>query len=446
MVTAMKAPHIKYLISALCLLLAGCSDSGQAADGGPAHDGKAKVDKQRFPDAGKLDCKQALKVPTGRLWPVPGEVFYMQVGLEGVSLGEAAVIVGPRGELVLVDVGNDSHDDDVRRAVASLTFNMAKNPGFPKLANDRVDHVILTHYHSDHADGIADMFKHTSVAGKVIHRGFYDVGGAGSNTVGKVCQALAGKKQSLPLCTGSTPAPCSGNWSGTYPASGCPGLDAGDLLKAGDKGRSYLALSGGARINIVAANGRIGQQSYEADVKSIKKDSNGENARSVVALLRHGPFRLLVDGDLTGGGIKTADMEGFYASKLGPFLDNKGVDVLHAAHHGRQTSSSTSWADRLLPIDGRDRTVVMGVSPGHGGSPQAAALNTLLEGQRLAQGRGWTTLVAAAGASHPQLISAKGGHVLVRTMHRGQAYAVQAVDTAGNPISTRVHRSVGVCP
>jgi beta-lactamase superfamily II metal-dependent hydrolase len=80
-------------------------------------------------------------------------------------------------------------------------------------------------------------------------------------------------------------------------------------------------------------------------------DSNGENARSVTAVLAHGSFRMILAGDLTGGGSDTDDVEAFYLPRLPRVsdLDARGVDVLHASHHGRNTSSSAAWIDALLP-------------------------------------------------------------------------------------------------
>ena len=438
--------HLLVLLA--CLLVSACNGDTPGADGGSTGDAPKSADTWRPPDVGQVDCKQNLPVPGQRIWPEPGEVFYMQIGLIGSSMGESAIIVGPQGRMVLVDAGNDSHDNDVRRAITSLQFNMNKTKGFPKIPKDRVDHVILTHFHSDHSDGIEDLLRNVSVAGRVVHRGFFDVGATNTVTVDKVCGTL-GKTKGLgfALCAG-TPAPCGGNWSGTYPATGCPGLQQGDILDPKDSGPAYIKLWGETRLHLVAANGHAGNgDSYEDKVKKIGSQSNDENARSIVGVLRHGKFRLLINGDLTGGGIGTNDLESFYATRLGPQVDQLGVDVLHAAHHARKTSTRQQWANRVLPKDGRDRNVVMGISPAHTGSPHQSVIDVIFDGNRLGEGLGWATLITPSGSHHNKLVNAKEeGFILVRTLKGGQGYVVQAVDTKDNVIKTRAYYSVRACP
>ena len=93
-----RAVSIKLLILALWLVAAGCNGDS-TADGGTAGDGPKKTaDTWRPPDVGKVDCKQKLPVPNKRIWPVPGEVFYMQIGLIGKAMAESAIIVGPPGQ------------------------------------------------------------------------------------------------------------------------------------------------------------------------------------------------------------------------------------------------------------------------------------------------------------------------------------------------------------
>ena len=53
--------------------------------------------------------------------------------------------------------------------------------------------------------------------------------------------------------------------------------------------------------------------------------------------------------------------------------------------------------------------------------------------------------MAAGGATAPELVSAGGGRVLVATRDHGAAYVIQAVDSAGAVIDSRVYRTVGAC-
>jgi len=424
-------------LAALALVTAGCPT--------PPHDLGACP---TCPAAPPVDaaCADALALPAERLWPAPGELFYMQLGLPGLSLGEAALVVGPDGTTALVDVGNDSHDDNVAAWLADVVRRMNAS-GFPQRDPASVDHVVLTHFHADHADGLRQLLARVRLRGRVIHRGFVDLGAANAGTVRAVCESVPAGA-SVPLCAAAAPAPCDpAGWRGAHPATGCPGLRGGDLLAGDATGTGYLRL-GEARMEFLAADGRIGGDSYESAVGPMRADDNGENARSLVGLLRHGPFRMLFAGDLTGGGSDTDPVEGFYASRLGAVsdLDARGVDVLHVGHHGRNTSSSPAWLDRLLPIDGRDRTAVFGISRAHAGSPHASVLDALFARGRLGGGAGWTTRVASFGETDARLHDADDGAVIVRTLDGGRAYAVQVVDADGRPRVTRRYHAVRACP
>ena len=447
--------HSLLLPAAFTFILAAslwaCSDDMVTHDGsGPG--GDAAADLTTKPDlradVGPINCAQAPTAPKTRLQPVPGEVLYVQIGLTDSSMGESAVIVGPGGKIVLVDVGNDSHDDDVRGMVNELTAQINGKGGFSKRAKDTVDHILLTHFHSDHADGMEDLLQDVTVSGKVLHRGYFDMSAAGQATVVKVCTALGGAKaaKEVALCDGPQKAPCGGPWHGDYSSTGCPGLLAGDLTQKGGTGGAFLPMGGGARLNILAINGIIGQQSYEKQVKKIKSSSNGENARSMVGMLRHGNFSLLFGGDLTGGGLSSNDLEGFYVTRMGSHVGPLGLDVLQANHHGSKTSSSKPWVANLLPTDGRSRNAVLGVSNGHGGFPPRETLDALLDNNRLREGRAWTTNVAPGGSSHSKLVTATGGHVLVGTLKGGRGYVVQAVDQQGVIQDSRAFWSVKTCP
>lgn len=378
------------------------------------------------PDGGDAGpCAPPPAPPTTVLKPVPGELFYAQLALGGFSIGESAILVGPDGTVVVVDVGNDSHADDVAKGLTDVT------------GKARANHIVITHFHSDHGDGLSNLLGRITLEGKIVHRGFTDfTKAANDSTIASLCNALATRPGvGVGLCAAATTPPCApGSWTGSYPATACPGLASADL-----------ALGSGATFDFVAANGFIGKDRYDTAVGPfLTSDSNGENARSVLSLVRHGAFQMLLAGDLTGGGSVTDDVESFFASRLP--VDARGVDVLHASHHGRNTSSNATWVDKLLPSDKRSRNAVMGVSTAHVGSPHAEVLTHLLSGGRLGAGNAWTTRVAATGATAAGLIDAGGGRILVATLEGGAAYAVQALKADGSIVTTKTFRSVHACP
>jgi beta-lactamase superfamily II metal-dependent hydrolase len=430
------------------------ADDG-AADGPSADaDADADTDPERDADQGAPSCGEPPTPPAGRLWPVAGELYYEQLGLGGFKLGEAALVVGADGTLVLIDVGNDRHADDVRAALNRLVVRMSADGGFPPRALDSADHAVITHFHADHCDGLAPLLEDVVLSGRVIHRGFYDLtAAANAAAAGELCAALDARPGlERPLCAGAARAPCEpGSWTSTYPSTGCPGLDAGDLRTESGEGPAFVPLGAGGRLRVVGINGEMAGERYADRVGPIDPDdSNGENARSLVGLLEHGPFRLLVTGDLTGGGSDTPDMEGFYLPRWVDAIgaeggDEGGIDVLHAGHHGRNTSSSQPWVEHLLPVDGASRNVVMGISTAHVNSPHGEVLERLASDDRLGEGRLWTTRVAPLGDRHPLLVDAGGGSIVVRTVEGGRAYFVQAVTTRGEALETLAFWSVASC-
>src|SRR5688572_8500210 len=76
---------------------AGRSDAGR--DAGRARDSGTRRDAGR--DASTCVAPTA---PTEVLSPRAGELFYAQIGLGGLGLGESALVVGPDGTRVLIDV------------------------------------------------------------------------------------------------------------------------------------------------------------------------------------------------------------------------------------------------------------------------------------------------------------------------------------------------------
>jgi len=217
---------------------------------------------------------------------------------------------------------------------------------------------------------------------------------------------------------------------------------------AGDSGPTYLKLGAGARVHFIGVDATMNGDRYEDLIGPLyTDDSNGENARSIVGLLSHGDFRLIFAGDLTGGPSDTDAVEPFFAERIGfvSDIDELGVDVLHANHHGRNTSSTPPWVDRLLPNDGLNRNTVMGISWASLTSPHIEALAVLLDNNRLSEGWGWTPLVGTLGASQSKLINAQGGHIIITTINGGAAYQVQAIGPTGTILAAGAYHSVRVC-
>lgn len=424
--------------------LDGGGVDGGGVDGGPADAGPA--------DAGPLDggrdAGQALfdagPAPVGELHPELGELTLIQLDLPpGVLLrtGEAAIVVGPDGTLALIDVGAASHADELVDAVRELNTRwLTPARGYRARTPLEVEWVVLTHFHGDHIGAFERLSSGTDalrITRGVVHRGFVDVGaGLNAGDYQALCTALRGPLAALdrPLCASSSPAPCDpATFRGSSPASGCTGLFKGDLSDPGDDGQgapTFLPLGGGARLTLLGADGFAsdGVQAVAAPAFGVD-ENNEENARSVAGLVSHGAFCFLFAGDLSGSGqAGEPDLESHLVAQAAPLLGPLGVDVVHANHHARRTSSNARFVSATAPADGRIRHVVAGINAAYANSPHPEVLAAWEQGGRLAQGAFVATRKAPAGSSSPRFIEA-GGNVVVRTLQGGRGYRLQAPAT-----------------
>ncbi len=303
--------------------------------------------------------------------PGPGRTGVLtieQLDLCGLSLGEAAVVVGPDGTSVLIDVGNDGHADTVREAVLRLTGEAA------------VDWVILTHFHADHIGGFEGLG--LTVRRGVISRGWVDLEHANLDELDALRAAL---EPSLhrPLCAATT----------------CPGVG------------TRLELGQGAVLELDLANG------YAAPTTRLLDPGEEENARSLAGTIAWGDFRYRFSGDLTGGGKDTPDLEG----ALVGFGAVQPADVVHLNHHGIRSSSSRRWLEALMPADGRPRHAIVGANGLYLAAPHQDVLDAVVP--RLGGGRVWVTEDGRLAGASPALCVA-GGPVTVRV--EPERYTVEA--------------------
>jgi beta-lactamase superfamily II metal-dependent hydrolase len=244
----------------------------------------------------------------------PLKVFFIDV--EG---GQSSLFVTPSGESLLIDTGwpgNDNRDAD-------RILKAAHQAGISKL-----DYVLLTHYHVDHAGGIPQLVAKIPVGTFIDHgpnreldHGITEKDYADYQTVlatGKYKHLVAHPGDHLPI----------------------QGLDA--TVISADGNLIAAPLPGAGQPNLFCAK------------TELRPDDQTENSRSLGIEITFGKLKILDLGDLTW------DKERLLMcpiNKLGH------VDILIVSHHGWYQSSSPALVNAITP-----RVAIMDNGEKKGGS------------------------------------------------------------------------------
>ena len=262
-----------------------------------------------------------LTLPSAEL-PAPGEPARkpLEVYFIDVEGGQATLFVTPQKESLLIDTGwpgNNGRDAD--RIVAAA-----------KLAGvSRIDYVLLTHYHMDHAGGVPQLLEKIPVGTFIDH---------GPNR-------QPDEKQTADV------------WEGY------------EKILAGKKVKRIIAKVGdslplnGIRSQVVSSDGEVMATAYQragdenpACATTEKRPADRtENARSLGTMIIFGKARILDLGDLTWD--KELELV-CPVNKLGH------VDVFIVSHHGWSQSDSPALLAAITP-----RLSIMDNGETKGGSP-----------------------------------------------------------------------------
>ena len=245
------------------------------------------------------------------------EIYFVDV--EG---GQATLFVTPEGQSLLIDTGWPGHGGrDADRIVAA-----AKKGGLSK-----IDFVLLTHYHVDHAGGVPQLFAKIPVGAFIDHGANREPGNRETVQSWEAYQKLVSSQHVTRI-----------------------------IAKVGDS----LPIEG-LRAKIVSSDGALlqkplpgaGAQNAACLTTDNRPADQTENARSLGTIITFGKVRILDLGDLT----RDKEVELVCPiNKLGP------VDIFIVSHHGWLESNSPALLTAISP-----RIAIMDNGADKGGSPSS---------------------------------------------------------------------------
>jgi competence protein ComEC len=261
-------------------------------------------------------CTLLLAVTAGLRAQRPNHLLIYSIDVEG---GQSTLLVAPSGGSLLVDTGWPGNDGrDAKRIQAAMQDAGIK----------RIDHLLLTHYHVDHAGGVPELVKRVNV-GEFLDHGPNREDSAGTQKVYEAyLQAIAGHPHRV--------------------------VHPGDTIDVA--GLSIVVLTADGE-HIASVPGiKPTPNPYCAGEKQWPDDPT-ENARSAGILVTFGKFKFLDLGDLTGKK---------EVALVCPNNPIGTVDLYLVTHHGMNLSNSRAIVDAVHP-----RVAIMNNGAHKAGMPEA---------------------------------------------------------------------------
>src|SRR5580698_537636 len=252
-------------------------------------------------------------VPPGK----PLEIYFVDV--EG---GQSTLFVTPEGQSLLIDTGwpgNAGRDAD--RIVAAT-----KKAGLSK-----IDFVLLTHYHIDHAGGVPQLFAKIPVGTFIDHGPNRELDNRETEQSWEAYQKLVSTQKAKRIIA-----------------------KVGDILPIAGLHAEVVSSDGALLENPLPHAGTANAACSSTEKKPADQT---ENARSLGTIFTFGKIRILDLGDLTWD--KELELV-CPINKLGP------IDIFIVSHHGWLQSNSPALLAAVSP-----RIAIMDNGADKGGSPSS---------------------------------------------------------------------------
>jgi competence protein ComEC len=239
-------------------------------------------------------------------WAQAQQQGKLRVWFIDVEGGQSTLFVAPDGESLLIDTGwPDNGDRDADRIVAA-----ARQAGI-----QRIDYVLITHYHTDHVGGLPQLVQKIPVGTVLDHGPNRETADAPTVQGYEAYQKLLAEGKVKHMT-----------------------LKPGDALPLKQIKATVISADGQLIARPLPGAGQTNPYCAQSEKRPADKT---ENARSLGILLQYGPVRILDLGDLTWD----KEMELMCpVNKLGR------VDALVVSHHGWYQSSSPALVDAIHPV------------------------------------------------------------------------------------------------
>jgi beta-lactamase superfamily II metal-dependent hydrolase len=248
--------------------------------------------------------------------PFSARLLIYSIDVEG---GQSTLLVAPSGESLLVDTGWPGNNGrDAERILAAMNDAGIK----------RIDHVLITHYHTDHVGGVPQLVAHVEVGEFLDHGENREDAADTRNNYAAYLKAITGHRRRI--------------------------VHPGDTIAIG--GLSVVVLTADGEHIAAVPDLHPAPNPYCASEHAWPDDPT-ENARSAGILVTFGKFKFLDLGDLTGKK---------EVALVCPNNPIGTVDLYLVTHHGMDLSNSRAIVDAIHP-----RAAIMNNGAHKAGKPAA---------------------------------------------------------------------------